>query len=92
MITDIWFYAAAVPAILLVGLSKGGFAGGLGILGVPLMALVISPLQSAAIMLPILVLMDMIGVWAYRDSFDKTNLLILLPGAVIGILIAAFTR
>lgn len=91
MITDIWFYAAAVPAILLVGLSKGGFAGGLGILGVPLMALVISPLQSAAIMLPILVLMDMIGVWAYRDSFDKTNLLILLPGAAIGILIAALT-
>lgn len=91
MITDLWFYAAAIPAILLVGLSKGGFAGGLGILGVPLMALVISPLQSAAIMLPILVLMDMIGVWAYRESFDKTNLLILLPGAVIGILIAALT-
>ena len=91
MITDIWFYAAAIPAILLVGLSKGGFAGGLGILGVPLMALVISPLQSAAIMLPILVLMDVIGVWAYRKSFDKTNLLILLPGAIIGILIAAFT-
>lgn len=91
MITDIWFYAAAIPAILLVGLSKGGFAGGLGILGVPLMALVISPLQSAAIMLPILVLMDVIGVWAYRKSFDKTNLLILVPGAIIGILIATFT-
>lgn len=91
MITDIWFYAAAIPAILLVGLSKGGFAGGLGILGVPLMALVISPLQSAAIMLPILVLMDLIGVWAYRKSFDKTNLLILIPGAIIGILIATFT-
>ncbi|MDF1686370.1 MAG: putative membrane protein YfcA [Parvibaculaceae bacterium] len=91
MITDIWFYAAAIPAILLVGLSKGGFAGGLGILGVPLMALVISPLQSAAIMLPILVLMDAIGVWAYRKSFDKTNLLILVPGAIIGILIATFT-
>ena len=55
MIVDPWFYAAAIPAVLLVGLSKGGFAGGLGILGVPMMALVISPLQSAGILLPILI-------------------------------------
>ncbi|MGK2740635.1 sulfite exporter TauE/SafE family protein [Tepidicaulis sp. LMO-SS28] len=88
MITDPWFYAAAIPAMLLVGLSKGGFAGGLGILGVPMMALVVSPLQAAGIMLPILIAMDMIGVWAYRKTFDKKNLMILLPGAAIGILIA----
>jgi len=91
MITDPWFYAVAIPAMLLVGLSKGGFAGGLGILGVPMMALVISPLQAAGIMLPILIAMDMIGIWAYRKSFDKKNLMILVPGAAIGILIAFLT-
>lgn len=91
MITDFWFYAAAVPAVLLVGLSKGGFAGGLGILGVPMMALTVSPLQAAGILLPILIAMDMIGVWAYRKSFHKYNLLLLVPGAAIGILIGALT-
>lgn len=91
MITDPWFYAAAVPAVLIVGLSKGGFAGGLGILGVPMMALVISPLQAAGILLPILIVMDMIGVWAYRRSFDRRNLAILIPGAATGVLIAALT-
>jgi hypothetical protein len=91
MITDFWFYAAAIPAVLLVGLSKGGFAGGLGILGVPMMALTVSPLQAAGILLPILIAMDMIGVWAYRKSFHKHNLLLLVPGAAIGILIGALT-
>jgi len=91
MITDPWFYTAAVPAVLLVGLSKGGFAGGLGILGVPMMALVISPLQAAGILLPILIVMDMVGVMAYRKNFHVRNLAIMVPAAAFGILVAAMT-
>ncbi|WP_428482485.1 sulfite exporter TauE/SafE family protein [Pyruvatibacter mobilis] len=91
MIEDPWFYAAAIPAVLIVGISKGGFAAGFGILGVPLMALVISPLQAAAILLPILLLMDVVGLWAYRRQFDMPNLRILVPAAAIGILIGWLT-
>ena len=50
---DPLFFAVAIPAVLLYGIAKGGFAGPLAILGVPLMSLVISPLQAAAILLPI---------------------------------------
>ena len=57
MITNPVFYLAAAPAVLLMGLSKGGFAG-LGLMSLPLMALVISPVQAAAIMLPILIAQD----------------------------------
>ncbi len=85
MITDPFFYMAAIPALLLTGISKGGFAGGIGLVAVPLMALTISPVQAAGIMLPILIVMDLIGVRAYRKSFDKQNLLYLLPGAALGI-------
>lgn len=87
MIIDPWFYCAAIPAILLTGISKGGFAGGIGLVAVPLMTLTISPVQAAGIMLPILIVMDMMGVWAYRRSFDKLNLFYLLPGAALGIAI-----
>jgi uncharacterized membrane protein YfcA len=66
MITDPWFYAVAIPAICLTGLAKGVFLGGAGGMSVPLMSLAISPVQAAAIMLPILIVMDWIGVWAYR--------------------------
>lgn len=85
MITDPWFYAAAIPAVLLFGISKGGFGGGLGTLAVPLMALVISPLQAAGILLPILCLMDLLSLWAYRRKWVWTELRILLPASLIGI-------
>ncbi|MBM6594971.1 sulfite exporter TauE/SafE family protein [Microvirga pudoricolor] len=85
MITEPLFYAAAIPAVILMGLAKGGFSG-LGLLSLPLMALVISPVQSAAIMLPILIVQDVVSVWAFRHSWSGRNLAILLPSAVVGIL------
>jgi uncharacterized membrane protein YfcA len=91
IIDDPWFYVAAVPAVLLSGINKGGFGSGLGILSVPLMALAIPPLQAAAILLPMLCLMDLVGVWAYRHRWDRGNLKILLPGAMLGILSGALT-
>lgn len=84
MITDPLFYVAAVPAVILMGLAKGGFSG-LGLLSLPLMALVVSPVQSAAIMLPILIVQDIVTVWAYRRSWDLRNILILVPAATVGI-------
>jgi uncharacterized membrane protein YfcA len=85
MIQDPLFYLAAVPAIILVGLSKGGFGGGMSLLSVPIMALVISPIQAAAIMLPILILMDVSGLLAWRGIYEKTCLVILIPAAVAGV-------
>jgi uncharacterized membrane protein YfcA len=85
MIQDPLFYYAAIPAVILVGLSKGGFGGGMSLLSVPMMALVISPIQAAAIMLPILILMDISGLVAWRGVYDKACLVILIPAAVAGV-------
>jgi uncharacterized membrane protein YfcA len=84
MITDPWFYAVAIPAVILVGLSKGGFSG-ISALSLPLLALQISPLRGAAIMLPILMVQDVVSVWAYWRKWDRANLKVLLPGAFVGI-------
>lgn len=84
MISDWSFYAAAVPAVFLLGLGKGGFSG-VGLLSIPLMALVVSPVQAAAILQPILMVQDVVSVWAFRRRWSGRNLAILLPGAVIGI-------
>jgi uncharacterized membrane protein YfcA len=85
LLADPWFFAAAVPAVILVGLSKGGFGGGVGFLGVPLMALVIPPVQAAAILLPILVLMDVVSLWSWRGNYDRGTLSSMLPGSLVGI-------
>ncbi|WP_422371437.1 sulfite exporter TauE/SafE family protein [Hoeflea sp.] len=87
MMTDPIFYAAAIPAVFLVGLSKGGFGGAMALLGVPLMALAIPPVQAAAILLPILIVMDAVTLWTWRKHWDPTTLKIMVPGAVIGIAI-----
>jgi len=75
----------AVVAILLIGVSKGGLGGGLMLLGLALMTLRMEPLKAAAILLPILVVMDITGLIAYRRTFDRRTLTILLPFAVLGI-------
>ena len=85
MITDTFFYLAAVPAVVLLGISKGGFGGGLGILAVPVMALVISPVQAAAILLPVLCLMDLFSLWAWRGRWILPELRLLLPASMLGI-------
>ena len=85
------FYILAVLGVLISGISKSGFGGAAGGLAVPLMALVISPTQAAAIMLPILLAMDAIGLVVFRGRFDRVNLGILLPGALLGILLGALT-
>lgn len=80
-----WFYAAAVPATILIGLSKGGLGGAMGQVGVPLMALVMPPVQAAAIMLPILIVMDIASLWSWRGHSDAKTLKLMLPGGLLGI-------
>lgn len=84
MLTDWHFYLAAIPAVILMGFAKGGFSG-LSLLSTPLLTLAISPVRAAAIMLPILVVQDVVSVWAYRRSFDRRTLALMLPGSMLGI-------
>lgn len=74
----------ATVAAFLVGLSKGGLAS-VGMLAVPLMALVMSPVTAAALLLPIYVISDMVGLYLYRGDFSGRNLAILMPAAVFGV-------
>lgn len=84
MITDPWFYAVAIPAVLLMGLSKSGFGGGFGALAVPLMALAVPVPQAAAIMLPLLAIMDGFGLAALWRECDRALIRLLLPAGLAG--------
>jgi uncharacterized membrane protein YfcA len=81
---DVAFFLLAALAALLVGLSKGGLSMA-GSLGTPLLAMVISPVKAAALLLPIFVVSDWFGLYAYRHEFDRRNLMILIPAAIAGI-------
>ena len=83
IIADPAFYAAAIPAVILLGLAKGGFAG-LGTASTPLLALYLPPLEAAALLLPVLMTQDAISLVAYRRHWDANNLKVILPGGLIG--------
>lgn len=85
--TDILLYVVASAAVILVGLAKGGFAG-LGAAAMPLLALVMDPVAGAGMLLPILMVQDVVSVWAFRRSYDARTLLLTIPGAAVGIFIA----
>ncbi|MGC4252272.1 MAG: sulfite exporter TauE/SafE family protein [Sphingobium sp.] len=85
MDSPLFYYVCAVIAVIISGLAKGGFAG-IGLLAVPIMALAIDPVKAAAILLPILMLQDIVGVWAFRHSWDGYVLKVMLPGMAVGVL------
>src|SRR5262245_10416621 len=72
LIADPLFYVFAVPAVVILGISKGGFSG-IGMVATPLLALVMPPLQAAAILLPIIMLQDLLSCWIYRREWDPWN-------------------
>jgi len=89
LISDPIFYLCAVPAVLLVGISKSGFGMGIGSLAVPLMALTITVPQAAAILMPVLLLVDVLGMAAFRKNFDVKLLRFLIPYGLLGVLLGS---
>ena len=89
IITDPYFYAVAIPAVLLLGISKSGFGTGFGSLAVPLMALSVSVPQAAAILIPVLLVMDLFGLAVFRKNVDLPFLRFLIPLGILGSLTGA---
>jgi uncharacterized membrane protein YfcA len=87
LITDAAFYAVAIPAVLLIGISKSGFGGGFGALAVPLMAMTVPVPQAAAILLPVLMVADLLGLRALVRERDRALVRLLLPAGLAGIVI-----
>ena len=88
-ITDPWFYVWAIPAVLITGISKTGLGSGSGGIAVPMMSQIIAPGAAAGIMLPILCVMDVLGLRAYRGKWSWPDLKVMLAPAMLGIAIGA---
>lgn len=88
MLTDPLFYLVGYPAVFLIALSKGAFGGGLAIIGVPLLSLVMSPIEAAIVVAPLVSFMDFFALGAFGPkTWSKPDLTWLIPGLLVGILI-----
>ena len=79
-----FFWTVAVLAAVLVGMGKGGLPV-VGMLGVPVLALAISPVTAAGLLLPVFVVSDVFGLYAYRAAFDGRVLAIMGVGVTAGV-------
>ena len=80
------FWVVAVIASIAVGLSKGGLPV-VAMMSVSILSLVMPPLQAAGLLLPIYIVSDWFGLWAYRREFDRRVLKILLPTTALGVVL-----
>lgn len=80
----------ACVAVVIIGIAKSGFGGGVGIVAVPLFVLAYGdPKPAVAALLPLLIAADIFAVAHHWGTWDKPNLGHLLPGAMAGIALAA---
>jgi uncharacterized membrane protein YfcA len=84
LLTDPFTITMACLAVIIIGMAKGGLSG-IGALGTPLLALALPPAVAAAILLPVIMVQDVVSVWAFRKEWDKWIVGWMLPGALIGV-------
>jgi len=82
-------FAVAVPAVLLAGISKGGFGSGAAFAGASILAVVVPPGQALGIMLPLLMLIDVSTLRPYWKRWSWVDAKRLLLGGVPGVAIGA---
>ncbi len=85
------FLAFASFGVFVFGLAKGGVPGPISMLAVPVMSFVMSPLQAAGIMLPLLIIMDFSAIYLYWMKWINKILKIIIPASIVGILFGTFT-
>lgn len=89
MIPDPTVLAFGIPAMLLAGISKGGFGSGASFAGVSLFALVLEPQQALGIMMPLLLLIDFVALAGFRRGWHPPSTAALILGGVPGVLLGA---
>lgn len=91
LFTDPATLLAGCAAVALVGLSKGGLGGAFALMGVPVLSLVMPPVRAAALLLPVLLMMDVVSLWSWRGYYDLPTLIATLPSAMLGIALGWLT-
>jgi hypothetical protein len=83
-----WYqWLIAITAVLITGIAKSGFGGGIGIVAVPLFTFAMGPVKGVGTLLPLLVASDIFAVAHHWKKWDARNLRVLLPGSVLGTLL-----
>ena len=91
MMIDPITFGVAATGVFVIGFMKGAFGGGFAIIGIPLLALVMDPIEAGTMLAPLFVAMDLFALRYWKPAtWSKPDLSLLLPGLVVGIAIGFF--
>lgn len=72
--------------VFLISFAKGAFGGGLAVIGIPVLALVMDPLQAGAMLAPLFVAMDIVGLRYWKPAtWSRPDVMVLTPALLIGL-------
>ncbi len=80
-------FAVGIPAVIIAGISKGGFGSAVAFASASILALVLEPQVALGLMLPLLMLIDTASLPAYWRKWDWPASRVLLWGSVPGVLL-----
>jgi uncharacterized membrane protein YfcA len=81
------FFICAIVSVVVVGISKSGFGAGLGVLSLPIMASQSSINEALAILLPLLIAIDLVGIQRFLKNANWRILKLIIPPAFVGMLL-----
>ena len=81
---SLFFYLIAFLSVLVVSVSKSGFGGSLGGLGVPIMLFILPAKFVLAVFLPLIILTDIWVIYVWRKFPVYKIVLIMCAGGIIG--------
>lgn len=87
--SSVTFWICAVLAVVVVGLAKAGFTGGIGVLAAPFLAMVMPIVDAVALLMPLIIVTDIFTVHQYRKSYDPAILKRFVPFALLGVAVGA---
>ncbi len=85
---DLTFFLLAVPAVVIAGISKGGFGSGAAFVAAPILAIQYEPQFALGFLLPLLMVMDCTALRPYWGKWDWPNAKTLIIGAAGGVALA----
>ena len=83
---DFVTFLIAFTGVFIIAFMKGAFGGGFGVIGIPLLSLIMDPLSAGALLAPLFVGMDLVALRYWKPStWSMPDLIVLVPALVVGI-------
>jgi uncharacterized membrane protein YfcA len=90
LVSPVVYVVIAAAATLLIGVSKGGFGGGVGVLATPMVLLCVPANIALSLVLPLLIVSDVFTLRHFPHDWHARSFWLIAPGTFVGLGVGLF--